>query len=92
MNRAAAIASRFFQPMEVALVVFLGEEARLAIDSALNDVQRVVGQKNSCAAWHVRYSESQMSLTPLIPILVSCASPANERLSRLLLVPSKAAK
>jgi hypothetical protein len=29
--------------MEVALVVFLGEEARLAIDSALNDVQRVVG-------------------------------------------------
>jgi hypothetical protein len=43
MNRAAAIASRFFQPMEVALVVFLGEEARLAIDSALNDVQRVVG-------------------------------------------------
>jgi hypothetical protein len=32
-----------FQPMEVALVVLLGEEARLAIDAALNDVQRVVG-------------------------------------------------
>jgi hypothetical protein len=29
--------------MEVTLVVLLGEEARLAIDAALNDVQRVVG-------------------------------------------------
>jgi hypothetical protein len=41
VNGAAAIASRFFQPMEVTLVVLLGEEARLAIDAALNDVQGV---------------------------------------------------
>jgi hypothetical protein len=43
MHGTAAIANRFFQPMEVALVVLLGEEARLAIDAALNDVQRIVG-------------------------------------------------
>jgi hypothetical protein len=71
VNGTAAIASRFFQPMEVTLVVLLGEEARLAIDAALNDVQRVVGEKNAWAAWHVRRSESQMSLTPLVVRFIS---------------------
>ena len=44
VNRTAAIASRFFEPMEVALVILLGEEAGLAVDAALNDVQRVIGE------------------------------------------------
>jgi hypothetical protein len=70
MDGAAAIASRFFKPMEVALVVLLGKEAGLAIDAALNDVQRVIGEKNAWAAWHVRFSESQMTLTPLVDSLI----------------------
>jgi hypothetical protein len=52
--------------MEVALVILLGEKAGLAIDAALNDVQRVVGKKNARAAWHVRCSECQMTLTHLV--------------------------
>ena len=58
--------------MEVALVILLGEEAGLAIDSALNDVQRVIGEKNARAAWHLRCSESQMSLTPIV---IKCLGP-----------------
>ena len=38
VNRTAAIASRFFEAVEVALVVLLGKEAGLAIDAALDDV------------------------------------------------------
>ena len=52
MNGAAAIASRFFQPMEVTVVVLFGEKAGLAIDAALNDVQRNFGELETRAAWH----------------------------------------
>jgi hypothetical protein len=38
----------------------------LAIDALLNDVQQMIGEKNTWAAGHVRCSESQMTLTPLI--------------------------
>jgi hypothetical protein len=41
---AAASASRLFQPMEIAVVIFIGEKTRLAVDAALNDVQRVIGE------------------------------------------------
>ena len=58
VDGAAAIASRFFKPMEVALIILLGKEARLAIDSALNNVERVIGKKNTWAMWHVRRSET----------------------------------
>jgi hypothetical protein len=57
VDGAAAIASRLFEPMEVALIVLLGKEAWLAVDAALNDVQRVVGKQNAGATWHVSYSE-----------------------------------
>jgi hypothetical protein len=74
MDGRAAIASRFFEPVEIALVVLVGEEAGLAIDAALNDVQRVIGKRNAWAAWHVRCSESQMTLTAMVPRLVRCRS------------------
>ena len=66
MNRATPIGSRLRQPMEVALEVLLGSKTGLAIDSALNDVQRRVGKKNARVAWRVRCSDSQMSLTPSV--------------------------
>ena len=52
VNSAAAIASRFFQPMEVAVVVLFGKKARLAIDAALNDVQRHFSELETWAARH----------------------------------------
>ena len=55
MNSAATIASRFFQPMEIAVVIFIGEKTRLAIDAALNNVQRVIGKKNSGATGHIQW-------------------------------------
>lgn len=51
--------------MEVALKVLIGKEARLAIDAALDDVQRVIGNQDARAAGHFRYSEFQLTLTPL---------------------------
>ena len=39
MNGAAAIASRFFQSMEIAVVVLFGKKKGIAIDAALNNVQ-----------------------------------------------------
>ena len=38
VDGTAAIARRLFEPMEVALIVLLGEEAGLAVDAALDDV------------------------------------------------------
>lgn len=52
MNGAAAIVSRFFQSMEVTVVVLFGEKAGLAIDAALNDVQRNFGELEAWAARH----------------------------------------
>lgn len=52
MNGAAPIASRVFEPMEVAVVVLLGEKARLAVDAALNDVQRNFRELETRAARH----------------------------------------
>jgi hypothetical protein len=52
MNGAAAIASRFLQPMKVTVVVLFGEKARLAIDATLNDVQRNFSELETWAARH----------------------------------------
>ena len=38
--------------MEITVVILIGEKARLAVDAALNDVQRVIGEKNAGAAGH----------------------------------------
>ena len=43
MDGAAPIGSRFLQPVEVAVAIFLGEEAGLAIDASLDEVLRNVG-------------------------------------------------
>jgi hypothetical protein len=77
VNRTAAIASRFFQPMEVALAVLFGEEARLAIDAALNDVQRVIGEKNARAAWAYQVLRKSNDSDPF-------GSPAKKHGSRLM--------
>jgi hypothetical protein len=67
MYRAATSASRLFQPMEITVVILIGEKTRLAVDAALNNVQRVIGEKNARAAGHGYWlsSETQMSLTPM---------------------------
>jgi hypothetical protein len=38
--------------MEIAVVIFIGEKTRLAVDAALNDVQRVIRKVNSGATRH----------------------------------------
>jgi hypothetical protein len=43
MDGAVPIASRFLQPVEVTVIVLLGEETGLAIDAALHDVLRETG-------------------------------------------------
>ena len=48
------IVSRLFEPVEVAVVVLYGEKAGLAIDAALDDVQRCFGELDTGATWHVR--------------------------------------
>ena len=40
VNVAVTIGSRFFQPMEVNVIILLGKKARLSIDSALNNMLR----------------------------------------------------
>ena len=64
VNGATVIASRFFQPMEVAVVVLFGEKAGLAVDAALDDVQRGFGELDAGATGHVSGLESQLMLTP----------------------------
>jgi hypothetical protein len=38
--------------MEIAVVIFIGEKTRLAVDAALNDVQGVISKENSGATGH----------------------------------------
>ena len=52
VNGAAASVSRFFQPVEVTVVVLFGEKAGLTIDAALNDVQRNFGKLDTWATGH----------------------------------------
>lgn len=52
MKGAATSASRLFQPMEITVVILIGEKARLAINAALHDMQRVIGEKHTRAAGH----------------------------------------
>jgi hypothetical protein len=52
MNGAVAIASRFFEPMEIAVIILIGKEAWLAIDPALYNVQRNFGQLETGTAGH----------------------------------------
>lgn len=41
VDGAVKIGSRFLQPLEVAVVILLGEKAGLSIDSALHEVLRI---------------------------------------------------
>jgi hypothetical protein len=43
MEGAVPIGSRLLEPVEVAVVVLLGKEARLSIDPSLYQVHRYVG-------------------------------------------------
>jgi len=40
MNDTTPIGSRFFQPVELAVVILLGKKAGLSVDAALDDVLR----------------------------------------------------
>lgn len=52
VNGTATSASRLLQPMEIAVVIFIGKKARLAVDTALNGVQRGVGEQDAGATGH----------------------------------------
>ena len=43
---------RFAQPMQEAVVILLGEEARFAIVPAQHDVQRLTREMDARSAWH----------------------------------------
>jgi hypothetical protein len=40
VDATTPIGSRFFRPVEVAVIIFLGKEAGLAIDAALDEMLR----------------------------------------------------
>jgi len=54
--------------VEVAVVVLFGEKAGLAIDAALDDVQRGFGELDAGATGHVSGLESQLMLTPFVAL------------------------
>ena len=49
---ASCLGERFLQPMQIALVIRLAKEARLAIVAALHDMQGQAIKVNSRAAGH----------------------------------------
>lgn len=51
----APTANRLFDPIEVEVVVLFGEKAELAVDAALDDVQRGFGKLEAGATSHVRW-------------------------------------
>lgn len=52
VDDAAPVGSRFLEPVEVAVIVLLGEEAGLAIDASLDEVLRNSGKLDARAAGH----------------------------------------
>ena len=52
MQPAFRLAQRFAQPVQVARIVFLGEEAGFAVVAALHDVQRYTIEVDAGAAGH----------------------------------------
>ena len=66
VDGTAPIASRLFEPVEVAVVVLFSEKAGLAIDAALDDVQRGFGELDAGATGHVSGLENQLMLTPFV--------------------------
>ena len=51
-RRVDTLGSRFFHPVEVAVVILLGEETGLSIDTALHDVLRIPREFYSWATRH----------------------------------------
>jgi hypothetical protein len=50
--------------MEIAVVILIGEKARLTIDAALDNVQRVFSKKYPAATRHHYAIKKLMALTP----------------------------
>jgi hypothetical protein len=69
MDDAIPIGSRLLQPMEVAVIVLLGKEARLSIDASLNEMHRHSGKMDSRAAWHGQRRIDAMPLGLLDTVL-----------------------
>ena len=63
MNGAAIFLGVDVQPMEIELIVLIGEEAGRPIVAALDDMQRQIGQKPARAAGHIGFSgQARMDL------------------------------
>lgn len=52
VQRAAGLRERFAQPVQIAVIVFFGEEAGFAVVAALDDVQRDTVEVSARAAGH----------------------------------------
>ena len=61
---AACVAGGFLQPVQAALAVLLGEEAGLAIDAPLHDMQWEVREEYSGASRHVHRPEMLNVIDP----------------------------
>ncbi len=59
-------ATRFAQPVQIAEIVVLAEEARLAVVAALDDVQRNTVEVDARAAEHATNAGRKSSLAPLL--------------------------
>ena len=57
MNLARPIARRFFQPMQIAVIVLVCKEASLAIDAALDKMHRQIGTGVAMSVRRVRPSQ-----------------------------------
>lgn len=66
MDDARSIGRRFLKPVEVAVIVLLGKEARLAIDASLDEVLGHVREFYARATGHWAILEKYPMLTTLI--------------------------
>ncbi|MDP2431193.1 MAG: hypothetical protein Q8O33_04110 [Pseudomonadota bacterium] len=52
VNTASSFISVFVEPIQIENEILFGEEARLAIITALDDMERNAGEEESSASWH----------------------------------------
>ena len=53
VDGAVKIGSRFFHTVEVAVIILLGEETGLSIDTALHEALRITREFDSWVSWHI---------------------------------------
>src|SRR3990167_6008075 len=64
MNPAISLAGVLGQPIQITAIIFIGEKARLAVITALDEMDGNIGHGNAGAAWHgeLFFSEEEHSL------------------------------